>query len=742
MGNLNKIFNSLNVVSDGSSYNTIGFRVSKSGSTANPGITSFIVRDDGSTGVNITLPTSMLTVSGDCRITDLPTGGRLMVTADSIGKLHTQPIPGFPPVGGTGCTLTGITVVGQVITFHVVGTGCTSFTASTIGSNLSPYRYNINGGTDAIEPILPGNNFADAAFSNIQGGTNNLIEAGSFRSSILGGLANRLVNNSRWSSILGGIGNRLDDAQVSTIVSGQDNDILIAGGTSGYGAILNGFENLVNHQYSVIMGGANMTTDRDFTVFMRGLDVDTDAFDPLGVMQQSPFRYHGTYANNGNPGDVLTSVDALGNARWRPSGFPNAGTGCTVTGITIVGPVITFHTTGSGCTSGSFTASTVGSNLSPYEYGVGSQSIKPILGSLQTTGIASSIGGGTNNHIQGSHSARIGGGVNNLISGSTGSGIHSGSGNRIQKGLYGHISAGVQNKIGTETLSVYSSFIGAGAYNNIVGTYGYNVIGGGEQNEIGREWCAIGQGWSNIVGGYDNSIFGRYLAYSSIVGGYRNIISGSTHAFIGGGNSNKIFDKEGTLNYGSIVGGLENHIFDSRFGFIGGGEGNKLDERGDYNVIGGGKLNTVGNRTNVLWANYSSILGGEANKIFGDGVADYAAIVNGSGNTVEQRYSAVIGGRGLRAIRSHTTFMQGLDVDTNHDGVTRPFRYHGTFANNGNPGDVLTAVDALGNAQWQPKTWGTISGDCYVVSATTNSATCVTTFYLNGNCGTRYSFNM
>ena len=80
--------------------------------------------------------------------------------------------------------------------------------------------------------------------------------------------------------------------------------------------------------------------------------------------------------------------------------------------------------------------------------------------------------------------------------------------------------------------------------------------------------------------------------------------------------------------------------------------------------------------------------------------------------------------------------MQGLDVNTDHDGVTRPFKYHGTFANNGNPGYVLTAMDALGNASWQP-VGISVSGDCYVVSATTNSATCVTTFYLSGpGCGT------
>ena len=134
MGNLNKIFNSLNVVSEGTTYNTIGLLVSKSGTTATPGVTSFIVRDDSKTGVNLHHPTSMLTVSGDCRITDLPTGGRFMVTADLIGKLHTagMPVievdPNCPIVSATSnnCILTLINCTGGTITAD---------TCNTFGSN-------------------------------------------------------------------------------------------------------------------------------------------------------------------------------------------------------------------------------------------------------------------------------------------------------------------------------------------------------------------------------------------------------------------------------------------------------------------------------------------------------------------------------------------------------------------------------------------------------------------------------
>ena len=103
--------------------------------------------------------------------------------------------------------------------------------------------------------------------------------------------------------------------------------------TKGYGAVLNGFQNKVINQYSVIMGGANMTTDRDFTVFMNGLDVNTDADDPLAATVDSPFKYHGTYANQGI-NRILTDIDGTGNARWMPCSTACSGSTGGATGTT------------------------------------------------------------------------------------------------------------------------------------------------------------------------------------------------------------------------------------------------------------------------------------------------------------------------------------------------------------------------------------------------------------------------
>ena len=705
MGNLNKIFNSLNVVSEGSSYNTIGFKVSKSGSTTNPGITSFIVRDDGSTGVNITLPTSMLTVSGDCRITDLPTGGRLMVTADSIGKLHTQPIPGFPEFG-SGCTLTGITVVGPVITFHVVGPGCTAttFTASTTGQVMGPYQ--IGAGLNAIEPILPiGSNLADAQFSNIQGGTNNQVQAGSIRSNILGGLSNRLINNSRWSSIVGGIDNRIDESAVSSIVGGHHNEINITGFTNGYGlitagyrntvlrrygSVVNGSHNTVIHDFSAIIGAQNTTTDRTYTTFTEGLDVNSNRGN--GSPDGQALRYYGAFANPGL-NRVLRDSDGLGNAVWSPFGFPDPGSGCTVTGITVVGPVITFHVVGPGCSGTTFTASTVSGTLSPYEYRA-NQSISTVL---------PPAGFVTDNYIS---------------PGQWWSNSQGGHSNKINTN--GNIQSGGQNAIGGGRLNL----IGGPNVKVQAGNVALSNIGGGWVNHIKGGDAA----YMNIGGGRGNKIYEG--SYGHIGGGNENMITASTRSFIGGGDFNHIW---GNSDYSSVVGGVANHIWGNYNSIIGGGSLNKIYFQ--HSIIGGGEAHSIGSPVGGV-TTHAGIFAGSGNTI--DRSAKYSAIVNGRGNILQHHYSAIIGGADLTTNRTYTTFMEGLDVDTNRGGATnaQAFKYHGTFASPG-INKFLMDSDGFGNAVWTSIGIPPISGDCYVVSATTNSATCVTTFYLSGpGCGT------
>jgi hypothetical protein len=546
---INKIFNSLNVVSEGNSYNSIGLLVSKSGTTANPGITSFIVRDDSTTGVNTRFPTETLTVSGTCRITDLPTGGRYMVTSDAAGKLYRNTLPGFPPFGDSGCSLTGITVLGPVITFYLAGSGCTAttFTASTSQSNITPYEFGL--GVNAIQPILPGTNLSNAQLSNIQGGTNNLIEAGSGWSNILGGISNRLINTSRYSSVGGGIDNRIDESQVSSILGGHHNRINITGFTNGYGLITAGFENTVLrrygsvingalntviHDFSAIIGAQNTTTDRTYTTFMEGLDVNSNRGN--GSPDGQAFRYYGGFANPGI-GRFLSDVDGLGNAVWKDIGFPDfGGTGCTLTGITVVGQVITFHVAGPDCSGNTFTASTVGANLSPYEWRANDSisTVVPAGGSALDNFISS---GQFYSNTQGGHSNKI--------------------------NTAGNSNFGGQNAIGGGRLNV----IGGTNVKVLDGNVAWSNIGGGFSNRI----TGYDQYYMNISGGRKNQILNS--GYGHIGGGNENIITASTRSFIGGGESNHIRPNS---DYGVIGGGVVNYIINNDNSFIGGGSYNTI----------------------------------------------------------------------------------------------------------------------------------------------------------------------
>ena len=96
MGQLNNIFNSLRVISEGSNYNTTGFTVTYSG-TGLPipagTNTSFMVRDGGYVGIGTNLPNdgiggrANLHVVGNARVTNIPTGGKVYLTTDIHGNI-------------------------------------------------------------------------------------------------------------------------------------------------------------------------------------------------------------------------------------------------------------------------------------------------------------------------------------------------------------------------------------------------------------------------------------------------------------------------------------------------------------------------------------------------------------------------------------------------------------------------------------------------------------------------------
>ena len=241
------------------------------------------------------------------------------------------------------------------------------------------------------------------------------------------------------------------------ITAGSQNEV-----TEEYGSVINGSGNTVNHAYSAIIGAQGKTTDRTYTTFTEGLDVDSNRG---GTGNTQAFRYHGTFASPGT-NRVLTDIDGLGNAVWKPNiVWPN-DPGC---------PVVSAYTSNSGCTlhlvncSGdTFTADTCNQfgSYSPYMIGAGTDAIQPILplGSNLADGPLTNIGGGMGNRLfSNTIVSNIGGGLGNLIVGAGGIGDFIGCGtfNLIDDSGWASIVGGSSNWI-----SPQSAILGGSRKNN------------------------------------------------------------------------------------------------------------------------------------------------------------------------------------------------------------------------------------------------------------------------------------
>ena len=581
-----------------------------------------------------------------------PSGGnKFLADIDGLGNAVWMDLPGVPPVSGSDCYVTGATTLDCVTTFELSCSGLT-YTANTCNGEWSPYRAT---GVNAIVPTVPG---AGA-------GNTNSIDNSSFLSNVGGGQSNRVISSSRWSNIGGGVANTITDSPVSSILGGHHNTVnLSSTGADGYGAIVNGFENTVNHIYSAIIGGMNITTNRTFTTFMEGLDVNTNRAN--GSVDGQAFKYHGTFADPGN-NRVLTSVDNLGNAVWKDSGI-----------VHIDCPIISAYTSNSGCTlnlidcsGNTFTASTCNTFPGPYRIGSGINSIEPTIAGLGASSAAayhSNIQGGYNNDIDvSSVASAIVGGAQHTITGS------------------------------------YDAFVGAGMQNNISGSHRSSIVGG-YYNDITN--CPD----SYIGGGMHNKVFNS-SAYSSIVGGYNNMMSGSSMTTIVGGTSNVINDS----NYSNIGGGSNNLIKENTASSsITNGQSNIISASTYSSIVGG----TGGVIEGTL---YGSIIGGQNNHIHS---ADLSTIINGHNNNINHDHSVILGTANRTTSLSYTTYLDGLDIDSVGQGGARYLKYHGALANPG-LGKILTSIDNLGNAVWRPG--GIVQSDpnCAIVSATSNN--CVLT---------------
>ena len=342
-------------------------------------------------------------------------------------------------------------------------------------------------------------------------------------------------------------------------------------------------------------------------------------------------------------------------------------------------------------------------DFGPYRYGQALQSIEPKLGANQANAKYSVIGGGRHNIIMSGDSTEdnvIAAGNSNIIEGGfTSSGIFAGKQNKIVAGTldnYNVIAGGILNTISGES------------YSSILGSTSSKIIAN----------VRVPAYYSAIVGGSNHFLHGS--AYGAIVGGINSVMSGSQQSIIVGGTNNK--SKHSTASF--IGGGGVNVISGSTRSAIIGGTQNEMSAN-TLSVI-------VGGLTNILDGSDSSVIvGGTSNKIHEN--AD-VVIVGGSGNTIEKTAisSAIIGASELIAMSAQTTYLRGLNVNSDVAGNTPNgnwLQYHGINADQG-LGRVLVSHDNDGHAKWKnlanliPSGITSFSGsDVYVLTAYTSGCT-------------------
>jgi len=525
------------------------------------------------------------------------------------------------------------------------------------------------------------------------------------------GLENRIWRGSTRGFIGNGNVNYISGVTYATIINGKENRIfpnIKEGGVPNapdYSVIVNGTGNTISYEYNAaaIIGGVNISAQRSQTTHMKGLYVDTDTTEG-----QRAFRYYGSYAAPGM-GRVLTDISGSGDAVWQEMGGPR------LTGDTFAVSAYT-----SGCTlyinvsDGTIlTANTCNEfgSISPYEYSTGIDSIRPVI-PTQGSGIGNDNEQGFYHNIAGGHSNKI------LF----GTGLPP---NIEQKIFNNAIINGKYNTISGNTNDSWLS----GSYNLMIDSY--VSAGGGNLSYLENVTA------SNIQGGWKNSMVKS--VYSNIDGGHINKIGNGWNSSIQNGTDAVLSGDSRTvgIQYGLIGNGLDNHIYShyqndtTSHSTILNGNDNRIWHGSGYGTILNGAINYITGTT------YAHILGGRENRIlpgsltdFPDGVPQYGAIVNGSGNTImgEFKASAIIGGVDIDVTRSQTTFMKGLDVNTDTTEGLRQFRYRGGYANPG-LGSFLMDSTGSGDAVWTRLpiigyTGGTMTtGDTFVVSAFTSGCT-------------------
>jgi hypothetical protein len=209
-----------------------------------------------------------------------------------------------------------------------------------------------------------------------------------------------------------------------------------------------------------------------------------------------------------------------------------------------------------------------------------------------------------------------------------------------------------------------------------------------------------------VLGGTGNDLASNDSSF--IIGGDANDIqcTGASHIGILGGNGNTITTKHNGKGYGSIiVGGFNSTIGGSSDSTANYGPGiytsNASENNGyfsaeigtanciirygadvnngiQYSVIAGGNTNTLGGlalesgmlggKTNTLQQRWSAIIGGNNNQILDSGISvgtafTASAIIGGFNHTINQKNnSVIIGGNNITATADNTVYVPNFDV--------------------------------------------------------------------------------
>ena len=485
------------------------FTVGVSGLISNPTNNRILTsRDSTTTGIdaesNATFDGTTLAVSGSITVDNLKLDGNTLSSTNSNGNIIISP-------SGTGALQrdSGGDARGQ---YAVDWQTVRSTGTMVAGSNYSVIGGGSNNATSGYgwNTVAGGKSNTSSGYANTVGGGLYNLNSSNAYGTVGGGRGN--ISSNTYSTVGGGYSNT-SSGYASTVGGGANN---IASGD--YSAILGGQSNNANHN-NVFILGSNITSTQANTTFVQNLDVAVSG--DIGTLKINNF-YHQNLAVATGIADndlLITIVDPTGSPTTeviqgsvlrssllnQPAQLQfRQGTNAERLLITPASGEPIWTTDSQRFYIGDGT--TVGGDFvgpSPYDRGVGTQSIVALNAGCVASGNYSVIGGGENNAvISGSNHSTIGGGKNNGVSGDT--------------SYYSTIGGGYYNSVsGT---SSGSSTIGGGSNNGVSGTNSqYSTIGGGYINNVSGD----NSYFSTIGGGYINTVSGTNSQYSTIPGGFR-----------------------------------------------------------------------------------------------------------------------------------------------------------------------------------------------------------------------------